>query len=78
MNGVEENENSVLTAGSLDELLGSVLCLLFLEVDDGERRAPGLDERAAELVAETARSAGDDADLFTGGTRGVSGAREWT
>ena len=74
MNDVE-NENSVLTAGSLDELLGSVLCLLFLEVDNGERRAPGLDKRAAELVAETARSAGDDADLFVGETRGVSRTR---
>ena len=68
----------ILTACSLDELLSGVLCLLLLEVDDGERRAPGLDERAAELVAETARSAGDDADLFAGGTRGVSGARGWT
>ena len=53
----------ILTACSLDELLGGVLGLLLLEVDDGEGGAAGLDERAAELVAETAGGAGDERDL---------------
>ena len=71
-------EAMILTACCLNELLRCVLRLLFLEVDNSERRAAGLDEGAAELVAKSARSAGDDADLFTGGTRGVSGACERT
>ena len=56
-------EAVILTACCLNELLRCVLRLLFLEVDNSERRAAGLDEGAAELVAKSARSAGDEADL---------------
>ena len=68
-------EAGILTACRLDELLGGRLRLLFLEVDDGERGAAGLDECAAELVPETTRGAGDDADLYGDETGSVSGAR---
>ena len=59
-------EAMILTACCLNELLRCVLRLLFLEVDNGERGAAGLDERAAELVPEPAGGAGDDGDLTRG------------
>ena len=66
----------ILTACSLDELLGGVLCLLLLEVNDGERGAAGLDEGAAELVPKTARGPGDKADLGRGGGCERAGMQE--
>lgn len=76
-----------LTACSLDELLSSVLRLVLLEVDYSERRAPRLNERAAELVAKAARRPSHNSNLHKQDAQDVSraageieGAREpcWT
>lgn len=59
----------ILTACCLYELLRCVLRLLFLEVNNSERCASGLDEGAAEFVAKAACCPGDEADLVRGGER---------
>lgn len=65
----------ILTACSLDELLGSVLRLILLEVDNSKRRASRLNESAAKLVTEAARRSGHNGDLFVAKARRVSGGR---